>query len=233
MYRGIIHFHSRFSFDSITSIKSIVRIAQKNNLNFLILTDHDNIMGSVYLRNYVKKISANIEVLVGAEYKTDCGDLIALGIDKEIISRDLDGFVSEVKSQNGIILFPHPFVSHKEIDRIAAISDLIEGFNSRASATQNNLAIQLANKHKKNIYHSPDAHTLSTLTNVIVEIERAGDLITSLQKSTIIPVSKEYTKKYLILFSTLVKSLKMRNPRLLISVIKIILIENFSIFKKV
>jgi predicted metal-dependent phosphoesterase TrpH len=190
-------------------------------------------MGSVYLRNYVKKISANIEVLVGAEYKTDCGDLIALGIDKEIISRDLDGFVSEVKSQNGIILFPHPFVSHKEIDRIAAISDLIEGFNSRASATQNNLAIQLANKHKKNIYHSPDAHTLSTLTNVIVEIERAGDLITSLQKSTIIPVSKEYTKKYLILFSTLVKSLKMRNPRLLISVIKIILIENFSIFKKV
>lgn len=233
MYRGVIHFHSRFSCDCITSIKSIVRIAKKNDFNFLILTDHDSIEGSIYLRNYVNKVSADIEVLIGAEYKTDCGDLIALGINKQIISRGLDDFVKEVKSQNGIILFPHPYVSHKEIDKIASISDLIEGFNSRASSDQNNLAIQLAKKHNKNIYYSPDAHTGSTLTNAIVEMEKSGDLIASLQKSTIIPISKESTRKSLILFSTLIKSLKLYDLRLFMKVIKVILVENISIFKKV
>jgi len=233
MYRGIIHFHSSFSCDSIASIKSIVKIAKKNNFNFLILTDHDDITGSIYLRDYVKKANENIEVLIGAEYKTDCGDLIALGINKQIISRGLEDFVNEVKNQKGIILFPHPYVSHKEIDKIAAISDLIEGFNSRASANQNDLAIQLAKKHNKNIYYSPDAHTVSTLTNAIVEMERSGDLITSLQKSTIIPITRESTRKSQILFSTLIKSLKLYDLRLFMKVMKITLIENFSIFKKV
>ena len=51
MYRGLIHFHSCYSYDSILSIKNIVSFAIENDLNFLILTDHDNINGSKVLKN--------------------------------------------------------------------------------------------------------------------------------------------------------------------------------------
>ena len=48
--KGSIHFHSNESYDSMNSIDKIIDKAMLNNLDFIILTDHDTIEGSLKLR---------------------------------------------------------------------------------------------------------------------------------------------------------------------------------------
>ncbi|MDD5231978.1 MAG: CehA/McbA family metallohydrolase [Syntrophales bacterium] len=42
-YSGIIHFHSEYSFDGRASIPEIIGAARESGIDFLILTDHDNL----------------------------------------------------------------------------------------------------------------------------------------------------------------------------------------------
>ena len=44
--RGIIHCHSRYSYDSLTGISAYLKVAREQSLDFIILTDHDTIAGS-------------------------------------------------------------------------------------------------------------------------------------------------------------------------------------------
>ena len=228
MYKGLVHFHSCYSYDSVTSIASIVSFAEKNELNFLILTDHDSIKGSIALKNYIEEANINLEIIVGAEYKTDCGDIIAIGIDSEIFNMDFDIFVQDVKRQGGITLFPHPYVGHKNIEYIAEKVDMIEVFNSRVSDDLNFKATILANKYKKNTYFSSDAHLLFDLGNSIVEFKKNGDLINSILTSNMIKISEKKTKYLSVILSQLIKSVKKKDFNLFTSNIYL-LIRKFNL----
>lgn len=230
MHRGLIHFHSRFSYDSITSIKSIANFAVRNKLNFLILTDHDTIDGACKLKEYVDEKNLNLEILIAAEYKTSLGDIIALGIKKEILNMEFDSFVSEVRMQGGIILFPHPYVGHKQVEKIAIASDMIEIFNSRVSDHLNKKAAELAKTFDKPIYFSADAHSLNELNNSIIEFSDNGGFIKSLLTSKINRLTAEKSKNYEIIYSQIIKSIKKRDLRLLMgNILKLILsIQNIN-----
>jgi len=85
-YKGIIHCHSNHSYDSIVSIKEIYDFAKNNELDFVILTDHNTIDGSLELRDYVKnKNDTKLKVPVAAEYKTELGDVIVVFNKSELI----------------------------------------------------------------------------------------------------------------------------------------------------
>jgi predicted metal-dependent phosphoesterase TrpH len=179
-YKGIIHFHSEISYDSQTSIKKIVKFAVENELNFLVLTDHDTVEGSVKLREEVKKQNLNIEVPIAAEYLTEFGDVIACFIKEEINFSSFDDLVKKVKAQDGLILFPHPYAGHKNIEYIAENADLVEVFNARQSTLKDQKAMSLAGKFNKVNYLSPDAHLVSELKNAIVSYEGSRSLKDSL-----------------------------------------------------
>lgn len=215
-YRGLIHFHSRFSYDSNTSIESIVNFALKKKLNFLILTDHDTIKGSQNLKEYVAENNYDIEVLIAAEYCTEYGDVIAINISEEVRDMTFKNFVLDVRSQGGFILFPHPYVGHKNIEEIANNSDLIEVFNSRVSDEKNKKSLELANKYSKKAYFSSDAHNKNSLNNGIVEFKKNGDLVQSLLNSNMILEHPKKTFLYEIYSSQIVKSLKQKNIKLLL-----------------
>jgi predicted metal-dependent phosphoesterase TrpH len=231
MYRGLIHFHSCFSHDSISSIESIVRFSIKNRINFLILTDHEDIQGSIALKNYISQKKINIEVVYAAEYKTDLGDVIAIGLKAQVINMNFDLFVDEVKKQSGLILFPHPYVGHKNIEKITEASDMIEIFNSRVSDELNNKALDLAKRFNKPIYYSSDAHSISELENSIVEFEAHGSLLDSLLHSSITRVTCVKTKKYKIVFSQLIKALKKKDISLFVGNV-IYILRNYSNLKR-
>jgi predicted metal-dependent phosphoesterase TrpH len=227
MYRGLIHFHSCYSYDSISSIESIVAFALKNGINFLILTDHDTIDGSRELKAYVDRHDIDLEVLIAAEYKTEFGDVIAAGIHTEIVSMKFENFINEVRAQGGIILFPHPFVGHKNIEKIAAASDMIEVFNSRVSDELNQRSLELAIKYNKPIYYTSDAHTVFELKNSIIEFDNNGGLLKSLILSNIDRVTSRKTRQYEVLISQFIKSFKKRNARLFVFLLYYLL-RNFS-----
>lgn len=214
MYRGLIHFHSEFSYDSILSIKKIVDFAIMKNLNFLVLTDHETLKGSFALKAYIEKNNYDIEVIIAAEYNTSYGDIIALDVDQEIENMEFDNFIKEVKKQKGLILFPHPYKGHKNTDYIASKVDFIEVFNSRTDDMSNDKALDLANRFQKKIYYASDAHNYNSLGNSIIEFEKVGTFFESLKYSKITQCTRKKTYYVEVLYSQLIKSFKHKNTGL-------------------
>ena len=217
--KGIIHLHSSFSHDAINKIDKIIDKALENDLDFIILTDHDTINGSLALRKRIKERKLNLIAPIAAEYKTSYGDIIAAFINNEITDLRYQNFILEVKKQNGLILFPHPFQSHPndKIELIASDADLIEISNSRCTKIQDKKSESLSYKFIKLSYHGSDAHLPNELCNVIVEIEgnlTENDLKNSLIKFEMGLLKTEKTFIRNISFSQIIKSIKQKNRRL-------------------
>ena len=121
--KGVIHFHSNYSYDSINSLDSIIDKAIAEELDFLILTDHDTAYGSLALKRRVAEREAHLIVPMAAEYKTEYGDIIAAFISHEIQDMSFINFIEQVKKQNGVLLLPHPYEGHPKnlIETIAKI----------------------------------------------------------------------------------------------------------------
>ncbi|MBC7074995.1 MAG: PHP domain-containing protein [Syntrophomonadaceae bacterium] len=215
LYRGIIHVHSSFSYDSFMKPSTIVNIAEKNNLNFIIVTDHDTIAGAVEVQRIVKKRGLNIEVPLAAEYKTSYGDVIAAFIDYELKNMDFDTFCNEVRRQNGIILLPHPFKGHQNIEYLVEKSDLIETFNSRASRQANEKALEIAVRKQKPYYAASDAHLSNELLNTVLKLNSEYDLKNALLNSEIYCEVNNSSNPYNIICSQCIKAIKKRDIKLL------------------
>ena len=106
--RGIIHCHSKYSYDSLTSISAYLKVAQRQSLDFIVLTDHDTIAGSQALKAAAALRLPHLQVPIAAEYYTDEGDVIAAFIEGEVRARKFTDFVTEVREQNGLLLLPPP-----------------------------------------------------------------------------------------------------------------------------
>ena len=235
-YRGIIHFHSKYSYDSIISIKEITRFALKNNLNFICLTDHETIKGSKKLQQYIKSKKLAIQVIIGAEYKTSLGDIIALNIKKDIKSMQFDEFIKEARQQDGVLLFPHPYKGHKNIEYIAQKIDMIEIFNSRLDKKNNDKSYKLAKKYNKNTYCSSDAHTYMSLKNCILEFDSVeSNFIEALLDSNIKCLSCKNSFYYEVIYSQVIKAIKNKSYKLIVNQIKqfIKLMLKFKLFQRI
>jgi predicted metal-dependent phosphoesterase TrpH len=217
--RGIIHCHSKYSFDSMVSIRTYLRVAWRHKLDFIILTDHNTIEGSAALRKAAARQMPQLQVPLAAEYLTECGDVIAAFLQSEIKARTLDELVGEARAQGALLLFPHPYVSHKEIPRLAETCDLIEVFNSRAPLRQNQKAAELAASANKQTYAGCDAHLAPSLGRAVIQLENRGDL-----KKSMLEGNRSWTEsatpRWEIAASQLIKAWKRREPSLAWSLVR-------------
>ena len=217
--KGVIHFHSCFSHDSINQMDSIIDKALEEDLDFLILTDHETIDGSLALRKRVEERGVKLIVPIAAEYKTDCGDFIAAFIRSEIDFASLDDFINEVRNQDGLLLLPHPYEGHpiEHMEKLVKNADLIETFNPRCTKYQDSMALEIASKHNKQTYYGSDAHLQSELCNVVVTVSGEPsemNLKDALTKEKIIPLSYQKTFSRNITFSQFIKSFKRKKARI-------------------
>jgi len=229
MKRGIFHLHSTFSYDGLNRIKSIKNYAEKNRLNFVILTDHDTISGSKALSKLIFEENLKIEVPIGAEYKTSEGDIIALFIESEIQIKEWDRFLLEVKKQNGILILPHPYDFHNNVEKLASIVDVIEVFNARSSAVNNVKSYLLARKLNKPMIWGSDSHVFFTLNNVVVCYDSSFDTLRSaILNNNMIPYLVKNSSSLDLFLSQLKKAVVNRNIKLLLFVIVIFFIKIFK-----
>lgn len=157
------HIHSIFSYDSLSTPKSIVRTAKKQGLNGLAITDHNTIKGAIE----ASKIDKNIEIIIGSEIKTDEGDIIGLFLNEEIKSTRFDCVIDEIREQNGFIILPHPYKTFDNIpDHVLDKVDAIEIFNGRISNDLNRKARDLAIKKKFLFTGGSDAHLANDVGRV-------------------------------------------------------------------
>jgi predicted metal-dependent phosphoesterase TrpH len=109
------------------------------------------------------------------EIRTELGDIIGLFLMEEISSRELRRVVEEVRSQNGIVMLPHPFKNHRITPDLMSQIDVVEIFNARCSPEENKNAMDLARKHNKPGVFGSDAHLRGEIGTGYCEINGSGD----------------------------------------------------------
>lgn len=165
-----LHIHSRYSHDSFLSPRAILRRAEAAGLTCIAITDHGTIRGAVEAKRSVTATSP--EIIVGTEIRTDCGDIIGLDLSAEILSTAWKDVISEIRTNGGIVILPHPCRDHTNIEEIAAHVDYIECWNARSTPVQNEGAAALARRHSKPVVAGSDAHLTSEIGSVRARIGR-------------------------------------------------------------
>jgi len=161
-----LHIHSKYSGDCAMEPATILKVAKKRGLDGIAVTDHLTIKGGIETRKLNN--DPDFLVIVASEVETNNKeDLIGLFLEEEIESRKTTEVVTEIKAQGGLVLWAHPFRFGKNLLRRDAIKhlDLIEGFNSKTSASCNALAQQLAREYRKPVVGASDAHQASEIGN--------------------------------------------------------------------
>jgi predicted metal-dependent phosphoesterase TrpH len=188
MKKGVYHVHSVKSFDGLNSFSALTDFVKKYQLDFIILTDHDTIEGSLQLSRLLAESGVNIEVPVAAEYKTNKGDVIATYISREISSLTWSEFVKEVRRQDGLLILPHPYDGHQDVELLASEVDAIEVFNSRSSIKNNYKSYLLAKKYNKPMLWASDSHIPCTLRNVVIGYDDIFSFRNALLNNSFFPV---------------------------------------------
>jgi hypothetical protein len=102
---GNIHIHSTCS-DGSSTIPEIARDAAKAGLQFIIITDHSTLEGSIH-----EGYHDDVLVLCGSEFNKEKNHYLALGINSLVDDNDQDPqqVIDAVAAQNGLGFIAHPY----------------------------------------------------------------------------------------------------------------------------
>ena len=151
------HIHSKYSKDSMLKPETILKVAKKRGLDGVAVTDHNTIKGGLVTKE--KNNDNDFTVIVGAEIRTEYGDIVGLFLQEEIVSRNFIDVAKEIKDQGGVVILAHPY--RKGIDfpiNLINKIDLIEAFNARSNRELNLKAQKLSRNEGKGIVAGSDAH---------------------------------------------------------------------------
>jgi predicted metal-dependent phosphoesterase TrpH len=174
--RGLLHVHTWHSFDSLLPPAAYLAYARRARLDFLCVTDHNTLAGSLEVAR--RNTDPRLEVVIGAEYATERGDLIGLFLREEVRSRRFADAAAEIHAQGGLALLPHPYRGRVTDPSRYETVDLIEAFNARSSDASNAAARADAEKLEKPVTAGADIHTAWELVRdgTLVELGGQGPL---------------------------------------------------------
>lgn len=172
-----LHIHSNCSYDSFSNPSKIIKVAKNKGLDVISITDHDTLKAYKKFEQY-----PNIAVICGMEIKTDMGDLIGLFLNDEIKSKIFFDVVDEIRSQNGLIVLPHPFRRKCDPNSLIEYVDLIEVINARSSCIENTNAWKLSQQYDKKPITGSDAHSYFEIGITMTEIDGYFDDLDILKK---------------------------------------------------
>jgi predicted metal-dependent phosphoesterase TrpH len=99
MLKYDLHMHTIYSRDGAIKPADAIRIAKKRGLDGIAITDHDTIRGGLEAQKLKPR---DLDIIVGAEIKTDRGDVIGLFLNEEIQARDHMEVIDAIRRQGGI-----------------------------------------------------------------------------------------------------------------------------------
>jgi predicted metal-dependent phosphoesterase TrpH len=215
-FRCLFHVHTRHSFDSLLSPRTVLARAREARADVLVVTDHESMRGSEDARQIA---GPNPRFVIRAgEYKTEKGDLIGMFLTEEIAFRKASEVIREIRRQGGLVVLPHPFKGHKLDDELVSQMDLIEIYNARCTDAQNHSAKTLADHARKPAIGGCDAHCAAEIGAAMNEFScdlpatedalRAA-LLTASREIRVRNVSRVYQP-----YSQMIKACKTRNPLL-------------------
>ena len=112
-YKGVVHIHSKCS-DGRGVYRKILQAAQSNNLDFVIITDHNTMK---WRKKHGEGWYKNVLFLVGEEITPKINHFIALNIKEAIVpklrEKDPRTYIKKVEQQNGFGFIAHPIRKKK------------------------------------------------------------------------------------------------------------------------
>ena len=165
-----LHVHTKYSGDANIEPKELIKVAMARGLDGIAITDHNTTRGW-------KKIPERkgLTIIKGMERTTDHGSVIGLFLNEKIKEQGLWEVIDEIRSQDGIIMIPHPCdylrrdtidIKAIDIDLLKTGIDAVETFNSRCILGRfNKKAERLAEDLCKHKVGGSDAHTLGEVGN--------------------------------------------------------------------
>lgn len=109
VFRGVFHVHSDVSHDSKASLEYIYKTAKKANLDFVAVTDHNDLSAAkLYETSGLPKDPL---LIFGNEISSSNGHLIALGVNETPPPDKESGqeLVDWIHEKGGYAVIPHPF----------------------------------------------------------------------------------------------------------------------------
>ena len=186
MLKYDLHTHSIYSRDGAIKPADAIRIAKKRGLDGIAITDHDTIRGGLEAK---KLKPEGLDVIVGAEIKTDRGDVIGLFLNEEITAREHVEVIEAIHRQGGIAIVPHPFDSMRGTafwltDKDAKKMDAVEVINARCVFKRSNsMANHYADDYRICKVGGSDAHFGAELANAGTLVHEGEDVATAIRKS--------------------------------------------------
>ncbi|HTY09437.1 MAG TPA: PHP domain-containing protein [Bacteroidota bacterium] len=212
------HIHTSASYDCFASPATVLHYCRDHKIQSICVTDHDTIQGSIQVAKLAKEYG--IQVIIGAEYHTEIGDIIGLFLQEEITSRKSIEVIRMIKGQGGISVLPHPFQSHTLNDEILNAVDVIEVFNSRCGSEQNARSLELARRLDKPMVAGADAHFTSDIMDCVISFSIDRELIPNDFLSTPRSWAAVSTNPLRMRLSQVTKSVKTNNPSLMVSSVR-------------
>lgn len=168
---GIFHIHTSYSFDTYLPPKKIADCLQEMDIDFVAITDHETIQGALEVKEILSNQSPPIQIIVGAEYYTEKGDIMGLFLEEEIKTQSSDEVINEIKKQGGLVVLPHPYKAHKLDQTLIQSVDVIEVYNSRTTRAKNAQALALAKEYNKPGIIGSDAHFIQEVGLTMMEFD--------------------------------------------------------------
>ncbi len=162
-----LHMHSRYSCDSLTTLREIAAQAKARRLDGIALTDHGTMAGIPKLKKIAREtVGKGFLVICGEEIRTDLGDVLGLFIQTKVDAGDFFSVADGIHSQGGLVSIAHPSDGRrKSAVRLGRLSkkhlakiDCIEAGNSRNTAESDARAKAFALEHHKGVTAGSDAH---------------------------------------------------------------------------
>lgn len=179
MHRMQLHVHTKYSHDSILSFFLLYMKCLLSKIDYIAITEHNNIDGAIAFKNYCKKRGDKVHVIIGEEIMTTEGEIIGLFLNKSI-PKGLSPkeTINEIKKQNGIIYIPHPYDEKRKktvlkeiyIKKFRDSIDYIECHNGRNVSLDFSIRqSKIAEKYNLEKIIGSDAHTVFEIGRNIIE----------------------------------------------------------------
>jgi predicted metal-dependent phosphoesterase TrpH len=205
--RADLHLHTLVS-DGKPTPQEVVLEAEARGLNVIAVTDHDTFEGSYRAQRFARQRNAEVLVLIGAEIRTEQGDVLVLcgrnGISR--VPRRIGELIDVAHAEGCLVVPAHPFdVRRYGIGRklYQYRWDAIEVFNAASDPLSNELARKAAIELGLPGIASSDAHVLEAIGSAytVIEvdtIEDVDDILEAIAKGNVRPVAGRPSLKTLV-----------------------------------
>ena len=182
-----LHAHSRYSPDSKLEPLEIVKVAKREGLDGIAITDHNAVEGARRAKGYAR--SVGLLVIPATEVSTREGHVLAYGV-TEPIPRDqsVSKTVDDILAAGGVPVAAHPYRFWSGLGEARTVEATFAAFevqNARTLRGGNLRARALADRQSVGSTGGSDAHFLGEIGRAVTIVEGAsteGEVLEALRR---------------------------------------------------